>query len=270
MKNWMRRWLTEPKVRELDPDAPEYTLAHRDVLRNKPLLRRLFEGFYRECRRMDERYFRDSPGKRLEIGSGSSFFKEVFPDVLTSDIKPLPFVDYVARAETLPFEDNSLRAIYAINVFHHLPNPRLFFKELERVLHPGGGVVMIEPYYGPIARFLFKRLHASEGYEMNVSAWETEANVGAMSNANQAMSYVVFVKDRKIFEREFPGLEILIDRPHTHLLYLLSGGVNFRQLVPDAFGPIVVAIERLLTPLNPLIAIQHTIVLRKKSDSNQT
>lgn len=264
MSNWLRRWLTEPAVQELDPDALEHTLAHREVLRSKPVLRQLFESFYRECRQMDDRYFGNCPGKRLEIGSGSSFFKEIFPDVLTSDIKALPFVDHVARAEALPFEDNSIRAIYAINVFHHLPEPRRFFRELERVLHPGGGIVMIEPYYGPVARLLFTRLHASEGYDLNVPAWEAEGELGAMSNANQALSYVVFVRDRAIFEHEFPDLELVLDRPHTHLRYILSGGVNFRQLVPTLCGPLLVAMERLLTPLNSLLAIQHTLVLRKK------
>src|SRR5512141_3304034 len=119
----LRSWLTEPTTRQLDPDSPEFTAANRDVLRNKPMLRRLFERFYRDCRRLDTQYFGDCPGLRIEIGSGSSFFKEVYPDVITSDIKPLPFVDLTARAESLPVSPGSVRVLYAINVFHHLPDP---------------------------------------------------------------------------------------------------------------------------------------------------
>jgi hypothetical protein len=95
----LRDWLIEPAVRHLDPDAVELTTAHRSVLQRKPVLRRLFERFYRECRALDERHFTAASGRRLELGSGSSFLKAIFPDVITSDLKPLRSVDIVARAE---------------------------------------------------------------------------------------------------------------------------------------------------------------------------
>ena len=260
----LRSWLMEPAVRRLDPDAPDFTVAHRNVLRTKPMLRRLFERFYRECRQADEKYFGNCPGLRIEIGSGSSFFKEIYPDILTSDIKPLPFVDLAARAESLPVAPGSVRALYAMNVFHHLPEPRLFFQELLRVLHPGGGVVMIEPYYGLFARMLFRNMHASEGFDASAPSWDAQQSSGPMSNANQALSYIVFVRDREQFRREFPQLELVQDHPHTHLTYLLSGGVNFRQLAPCWLLPIVEGTETVLTPANRLLALQHTIVLRRR------
>ena len=115
------------------------------------------------------KYFDDCQGgARLEIGSGTGVISEVFPDVITSDMKLLPFIDLVLDAEELPFADNSLRAVFAINVFHHLPNPRAFFAEMLRVLRPGGGVVLIEPFYGPIASWVFKGLHQSEAFEPDV------------------------------------------------------------------------------------------------------
>ncbi len=260
----LRAMLLEPSVRRLDPDSPAFALAHRDVLRRKALLRRLFEGFYRECRALDLSCFGGCRGERIEIGSGSSFLREVFPDVLASDIKALPFLDLVARAESLPFPADSVRAVYAINVFHHLPRPRKFFEELIRVVEPGGGAVLIEPYFGPLARWVFRRLHASEGFDRDVPGWDSEACPGPMSMANQALSYVVLVRDREIWRREFPELELVLDRPHTHLTYLLSGGVNFRQLVPDCCGPVLGWAEKLLFPLNPILALQHSIVLRKR------
>ncbi len=259
----LRDWLIEPSVRRLDVDSPDFTIAHRRVLQNKAMLRSLFESFYRECRSMDLRYFASSPGKALEIGSGAGFMKQVFPDVLTSDSKHLPFVDLILRAEHIPVPQRSLRSIYAINVFHHLPDPRIFFEEALRVLHPGGGIVLIEPYYGLVARRLFKCLHESEGFDPDVLNWESTSCSGPASGANQALSYIVFSRDVIRFQQEFPEFELIIDRPHTHLLYILSGGVNFRQLAPNCLSAWIQQGEQFLSPLNRWIALQHTIVLRK-------
>ena len=259
----LRDWLVDDSLRSLDVDSIEYSLAHRRILLRKVMLRRMFENFYLECRLMDLTYFQDCPGKRVEIGSGSGFIGDVYPDVLTSDIKELPFVDVVFRADQMPFPQASLRAVYAINVFHHLADPRRLFRELLRVLHPGGGIVLIEPFYGLFARWLFRNLHASEGFDPAAPHWESPAQTGPVSNANQALSYIVFERDRKQFEREFPGLALVFARPHTHLWYLVSGGVNFKQLAPDLFALPVQFAERLLGPLNRWIALQHTIVLRR-------
>jgi SAM-dependent methyltransferase len=260
----IRNWLLEPSVKVHDVESLACSLAHRQALQYKALLRQLFEGFYHECRLMDLRYFSVTPGLRLEIGSGSSRIKDVYPDVITSDVKHLPFLDIVLRGEEMPFPANSLRAIYAINVFHHFPQPRLFFRELSRVLHPGGGIIFIEPFHSPFARWLFKNLHSSEGFDPNAPAWEATAPTGPLSNANQALSYIVFHRDRKQFEQEFPDFAISLDRPHTHLQYLASGGVNFRQLVPDYCARLVQRAEQMLSPLNSWLALQHTIVLQKR------
>lgn len=210
---------------------------------------------------MDEKYFSAS-GLRLEIGSGSSFMREIYPDVLTSDIKQLPFLDVVCKGEALPFSNGSVRALYGINVFHHFPSPRDFFTELARVLAKGGGVILIEPFHGPLARRVFSGLHASEGFDASAPAWETGSS-GPMSSANQALSYIVFKRDLAKFNAEFPQLSLVADEPHTHLRYIVSGGVNFRQLLPNAFAPAMKLAERILSPLDSFLALQHTLVLKR-------
>lgn len=260
----LRDWLTDPSVDSHDVDSPDFSIAHRQVVLRKIMLRGLFESFYKRCREMDLRYFGDCPGARLEIGSGAGILKEVFADVITSDIKHLPFIDIVLSAEKLPFSDNSLRAIYAINVFHHLPRPRAFFAEVLRVLHPGGGVVLIEPFYGPVAGWVFRHLHKSEGFEPDAPSWESTEDMGPFSNANQALSYVIFKRDRDCLDKEFPQLSVVADSPHTHVWYVVSGGVNFKQLLPDSLMNLVKLTEQILSPFDRWIALQHTIVLHKK------
>jgi len=263
----IRSFLMEPALRAVEVDSSDLSVIHRKVLLRKKILRELFDSFYRECRAADERYL-DGSGARIELGSGSSVMKGSYPDVITSDVKRLPFVDLVLDAQQMPLRDASVRAFYAINVFHHLPDSRAFFRELLRVLIPGGGVVMVEPYFGPVARLLFPHLHATERYDLDASTWETSAQTGPMSNANQALSYIVFRRDLDTFQREFPRLEIVFQRPHTHLWYLTSGGVNFRQLVPDSAVALIKALETAARPLNRWLALQHTIVLRKSADSS--
>jgi hypothetical protein len=86
-----------------------------------------------------------------------------------------------------------------------------------------------------------------------------------MNGANQALSYVVFVRDRKRFETEFPQLEIVSQEPLPNAVgYLLSGGLNFRQLVPDFMTPLVELLERALSPLRRLYALHQVIVLRRR------
>jgi len=263
----LRERLTDPEVAACDPDSVEFAIAHRKVVQGKPMVRDLFASFYAECRAMDRRHFGDTPGARLEIGSGSSFMADLYPDVIATDVIPVPFVQIVLSAEEMPLGDGTLRSIYGINVFHHLSQPRRFFRECRRVLQPGGGVVLIEPYHGPLARFVFRNLHGSERFDPSVSSWEAGGATGTMSGANQALSYVVFTRDRRRFEREYPELEIVVDRPHTHLRYLLSGGVNFRQVIPSSFGGAVAKLEDILAPFNHWLALQHTIVLRRRRSS---
>ena len=48
----------------------------------------------------------------------------------------------VGDAEDLPFENESFDVIICANSFHHYPNPQRFFEEAQRVLRPGGKLVL--------------------------------------------------------------------------------------------------------------------------------
>ena len=90
--------------------------------------------------------------------------------------------------------------------------------------------------------------------------------MGVATNANQALSYIIFVRDRKTFEAEFPGLEIVKVAPlHNYLRYFLSGGLNFKQLLPDFMIPVLRGLETLLQPVAYVTGLHHQIVIRKKS-----
>ena len=116
-----------------------------------------------------------------------------------------------------------------------------------------------------VATFLFKRLFRTEGFDKNFPLWETPV-LGPMNGANQALSYIIFVRDRDDFEREYPTLEIVHQELcQNHFKYLISGGLNFRQLLPTWMGrPVVNFFQQVLSPFNRWTSLHHVIVIRKK------
>lgn len=248
-----------PEVRNTASlDDAALSLLHRQIIIKKIFLRRIYEDFYQEL--MDAAGFR--PDKSiLELGSGGGFLKEIYPAVITSDVLQLPSVDKVFSATQMPFDNQSLDAIVMIDVLHHIPDARAFFREAIRCLKPGGRVVMIEPANTCWGRFIYTHFH-HEGFDPK-TGWEFQSQ-GPLSTANGALPWIVFCRDRRQFESEFPSLQILTIRHHTPFLYLFSGGLTLRQLVPTWSYPLFKGLELCLSPLSGFLGMFQTITLEKK------
>ncbi|MCC6805859.1 MAG: class I SAM-dependent methyltransferase [Deltaproteobacteria bacterium] len=255
--------LREPRLGSTEVDTDDLIRVHREVLGEKPMLREVFRELYAYCWETDQRLF-SGDGLRIELGAGVSLFKKFYPDVVSTDIKRAPHLDRVLDAQNMDLADHSVRAVYGINCFHHFPDPERFFAELQRVLVPGGGCVLIEPFHGPLAGFFYRNMFKTEHFNKAQKEW-TGSDMGVMTGANQALSHIVFVRDRARFESRFPSLEIVReDRLPSYVRYILSGGLNFRSLVPGALAPALKGIETLLKPADKLLALHHAIVLRKR------
>jgi SAM-dependent methyltransferase len=259
----LRDSLIDPAIADVDVDSVERVTRHREILARKRMIREVFFELYAKQAELDRRYFDGVAGLRVEIGAGSSMLKSVIADVESTDIVPSPGLDRVVDAMNLPYQGNSLRAIFGIHCFHHLDDPFRFLSELDRACRPGGGAVLVEPYFGPVSSFIHKRLYPTESFDKAGPAVRPRA--GPMSGANQALSYIVFVRERQTFERRFPGLELVHMEPlANYIRYFASGGINFRQLLPDATIPLLKAAESTLSFLRPWLAIHHIFVVRKK------
>lgn len=258
----LRQWLQEPGAAALDLDGEARLAFHRAVLGRKRMIREVFTDFHTLFRRLETRYL-DGTGLAVEVGAGVAAMRDSYPGVLSTDVVFGRHLDCVMDAQALPFADESVRVVYAQNSFHHLPDPERFLAELARALSPGGGALLLEPYHGPAASFVYPRLFRSEGFDKRAPDWRV-ATAGPMHGANQAQSYVVFVRDRARFEARFPTLEIVHREPlRNYVRYLASGGLNFRQLVPDAACTPLRALEWALAPLRRWLALHHVLVLRK-------
>jgi SAM-dependent methyltransferase len=241
-----------------DLDDPRATLAHRDIILQKPFLKKLYTDWYRV---FASRARATGKGRHLEIGSGGGFLKDVFPEVITSDILDLPNVDQVFSAEQLPFADQELNSIVMLNVFHHIPRPHLFLKEAQRCLAPGGKIIMTEPANSALGRFIYKRFHHEPFDELG--GLEIEPG-NPLSNSNQALPYIYFEREARRFAKEYPLLKISTIRYHTPFLYVISGGVSRSALLPLFTYPLIRGLEYLLQPFSRQLGLFCTIEIEKQ------
>jgi SAM-dependent methyltransferase len=238
-------------------DDPRTTLAHRDIILNKPFLKRLYMDWYKEFIAVSKCV---NQGIYLEIGSGGGFLKDVFPEVVTSDILDLPVVDKVFSAEELPFKENELGSVMMLNVFHHIPKPYLFLKEAERTLVKGGKIIMVEPANSALGRFIYKRFH-HEPFDENGPREIQPGN--PLSNSNQALPYIYFERDTEQFRKDYPSLRIRRITYHTPFMYVLSGGVSRSAMVPYFMYGFFKGIEKILSPFNRMIGLFCTVEIEK-------
>ncbi len=238
-------------------DDPKATLAHRDIILAKPFLKQLYKDWYSVFIKKSKEI---KHGQYLEIGSGGGFLKEVFPEVITSDILNLPNVDQVFSAEEMPFEPNSIGSIMMLNVFHHIPKPHLFLKEAERTLVKGGKIIMIEPANSWLGRFIYKRFH-HEPFDEKGGREIAPGN--PLSNSNQALPHIYFERDLHLFKTDFPNLKIKVIHYHSPFSYIISGGVSRSAMLPFAFYHLVKSAEWLLSPFSKQLGLFCTIELEK-------
>jgi SAM-dependent methyltransferase len=247
-----------PETRGIkDLDDPSTTLLHGKILRSKPFLRNLYVDFYMQFKNSVKQ-----PEKKVlvELGSGGGFIKMIIPNVITSDVLAGVDVDKVFSATDMPFEKASVDAFFMFDVLHHINDPMKFFAEAERCLRPGGRIVMIEPANTAWARFVYTNFH-HEGFDPK-GGWLL-SKTGPLSQANGAIPWIIFVRDRAAFEREFPRLRVVSLRNHTPMRYLISGGLTLRQLLPGFMYQPVMALEWLLSPANNVLGMFMTIIIEK-------
>jgi SAM-dependent methyltransferase len=162
-------------------------------------------------------------------------------------------------ALSMPFENESLSAIFMIDTFHHIPDSEAFLREASRTLMPGGIIMMIEPAASAWGKCIYRNLH-HEPFEPT-AGWTIPPS-GPMSGANGALPWIVFERDRLKFNTLFPEFEIKSIDYHTPLRYLISGGVSFRCPVPSFLFGAVSSLEKAIH--GNRFSMFMTVTVRKK------
>jgi SAM-dependent methyltransferase len=250
-------WLAHPLTRGLDIDSPRTTRLRKQIVASKPFLQKVYREWYARIAAAVP----PGTGRVLELGSGAGFLRDFIPDLITSDVFPVEGVDRVIDATELPFDDGALKAIVMTNVFHHFAQPRQFLDEATRCVRAGGRVVMLEPWNTRWARFIYTRLH-HEPFDPAATDWGFEGD-GPLSDANGALPWIVFGRDRERFLREYPDWRVRSVSETMPLRYLLSGGVSLRSLMPGWSFPLWKGIEACLWPVRRLLGMFALITLEK-------
>ena len=254
-------FITDPRIKNFDMGTKEWFGAQKRMVKEKPMIKHCYDLWYSKL--INDANSVDDKGAKaivLELGSGSSYLKELMPEVITSDVDE-GIADQVIDARELPFPDNSVKAIFATHVFHHIPDIEKFLAEADRVLIPGGVISMVDCTHTPLARAFFSRVHP-EPYNDKTDSW-TFPQTNSMLDSNQALTWIIFHRDKAKFSELFPNFSVTKPVYLPWFSYLLSGGVNLRSLVPGFLAPVFKVLDFLLKPLDPLCAIHWHITIRK-------
>lgn len=241
-------------------NAKKALREHRKIWFEKPVLRDIYLNYFEMIKNVSV------DGPILEIGGGSGNFKEFLPESISIDIVPLPWLDIIAHAQTLPLKKESIGNIVMVDVLHHIENPSGFFKEAVRILKPGGRIILIEPAITPVS-WIFLRLFHPEPIDMRKDPF-SEPDVDPARepfDANQAIPTLLFGHYREGFIRKFPDLRIILLNYLDLFVYPLSGGFRPWCLIPHRYVQGLLGIERNIIPvLGPLMAFRFFCVIEKK------
>ncbi|MEK7530596.1 MAG: class I SAM-dependent methyltransferase [Patescibacteria group bacterium] len=177
-----------------------------------------------------------SEGYMLDIGSGGSMYgyDRFFPHRITVDIDPARNPEIVGDIHALPFGDNTFDRVLCVEVLEHVKDPRRAFKEMKRVLKPGGKIVLS-------TRFLFPIHDAPNDYwrfthfALQMLADETGLSVLRLEPDTRALSGLGAVMQRIAFQSRFKYADKLI----KILLFVFAWVVDrCAGLTKEEFGDI--------------------------------
>ena len=252
----IRQILADPALKRVAPGSREWFARQREIILGRPLVKEAYDVWYRRV--LADVDSVGPTGAVVELGSGAGYLKSIRGDTITSDI--VAGADRVIDATSLPFPDASVRALILTQTLHHIADLEVFFREADRVLVPGGVVSIVDVAATPFARLFFSCFHP-EPFDRTQVAWSFDART---IESNQALSWILFVRDRSRFADRFPQLVVERLTLLPWFGYLVSGGVTRRNLVPPRLSALVRAGDWVLRPLLPLLALHWHITVRKR------
>jgi SAM-dependent methyltransferase len=206
----------------------------------------------------------------LEIGSGTSPLKQFLPNVITSDVLDLDYLDLVFDCHEIDkldaINNNSLDIITLTNVLHHLNRPVAFLNRAASKLKSGGKVIATEPFFSVISTFIFKHVH-HESLDFELSEPELREMQGPLTSANIALPWLLFFEKREWLQRLNDNFDVerLVIRPFSALSYMATGGISRKLPVPHLLYRMLFGVDLALSRRFPnFCAGFFTVVLSRQ------
>lgn len=255
--SYVRELLAHPGTRGCSIDDANTTERRRRIIQENRFLWRIYDEWYR----MLAACVPDGENPAVEFGSGAGFLSGYIPRLITTEIFPCSGIHAVVDARRMPIRRQSLRAIVMVDVLHHIPDVRDFFVEADCTLCDGGVIAVVEPWNSAWSSLIYRNLH-HEPFEPAAKEWAFPSR-GPLSGANSALPWVVFERDRELFQKEFPRLRIERIQPFMPFRYMVSGGVSMRPLMPEFLFSFWRGLENCFVPAMHFWAMFALIVVRK-------
>jgi SAM-dependent methyltransferase len=210
------------------------------------------------------------PGPALEIGSGCGTMREFVSGVVTSDVRQTRYVEVAASAYELErVAGGPWATLYALDVLHHLREPRRFLASAAGVLRPAGRLVLVEPAATPFGRCFYGLCHHEPMAPGRLRAPYQFAPDGERGDfANMGMAWALFVRDRSatLAWLHGIGLAVVEVRFRDVLAYPGTGGFSGPRLLPAAVVRGLLAVEvRLPQAVLRWLGLRMMIVIEKRA-----
>jgi SAM-dependent methyltransferase len=189
--------------------------------RDKPLLRRLYDGFYDRLLALVDP---SVPGVVVEIGSGIGNLKARAPGAIATDLFPNPWLDLVCDAYRLPFAAGQVSHLILFDVFHHLETPAAAFEEARRVLAPRGRIILFDPYISLASFPAYAWFHHEPvAWRAPIASQKTPARTPRYYAAQGNATRVFFARRPVAW---LTGWRCIHASASAEFSYLLSGGFS--------------------------------------------
>ncbi len=233
----------------------ELTVANRALLLKNRNLLLWYEKLY-------HRKFAANPDimskKILEIGSGTSPLKLFYPNVMTSDIMKLDYLDFCFDCHEIdifePIPDDSLDIISITNVLHHMKDPLRFLVNSAKKLKPGGKLILAEPFFSVLSTLIYRYLHPEP------TCFDIEEPVireikGPLTSANIALPYLVFFSKKGWDKRLYSIYDFSINssKHYSSLAYMVTGGISKKFRIPVLLYRLILAADIFLADRFPKV-----------------